>query len=144
MRGTLQADATLGGTRAQPNWRGTLQADQLALRSVVDGFEFKQGQLRASIDGERLTITRFNLQGPLGGTLSATGQAQWRLVDGRQQPLIDLQLRANQLRVSSLADRRLTLSGQVAAQLAGAQLNIRGQLKADSALFVLPLSLIHI
>ena len=138
MRGTLQADATLGGTRAQPNWRGTLQADQLALRSVVDGFEFKQGQLRASIDGERLTITRFNLQGPLGGTLSATGQAQWRLVDGRQQPLIDLQLRANQLRVSSLADRRLTLSGQVAAQLAGAQLNIRGQLKADSALFVLP------
>ncbi|MGI9216908.1 MAG: translocation/assembly module TamB domain-containing protein [Hydrogenophaga sp.] len=138
MRGTLQADATLGGTRAQPNWRGTLQADQLALRSVVDGFEFTQGQLRASLDGERLTINRFDLQGPLGGALSATGQAQWRLVDGRRQPLIDLQLRANQLRVSNRADRRLTLSGQVAAQLAGAQLNIRGQLKADSALFVLP------
>lgn len=138
MRGTLQADATLGGTRAQPNWRGTLQADQLALRSVVDGFEFTQGQLRASLDGERLTISRFDLKGPLGGALSATGQAQWRLVDGRRQPLIDLQLRADSLRVSNRADRRLTLSGQVAAQLAGAQLNIRGQLKADSALFVLP------
>ena len=109
-----------------------------ALRSVVDGFEFTQGQLRASLDGERLTINRFDLKGPLGGALSATGQVQWRLVDGRRQPLIDLQLRADSLRVSNRADRRLTLSGQVAAQLAGAQLNIRGQLKADSALFVLP------
>lgn len=138
MRGTLQADASLGGTRAQPNWRGTLQADQLALRSVVDGFEFTQGQLRASLDGDRLTINRFDLQGPLGGALSATGQAQWRLVDGLRQPLIDLQLRATSLRVSNRADRRLTLTGQVAAQLAGPKLQIRGQLKADSALFVLP------
>lgn len=138
VRGSLQADATLGGTRAQPNWRGSLQANQLALRSVVDGFELTQGQLLARLDGDRLSIERFNIQGPLGGTLSATGAAQWRLVNGVRQPQIDLQLRANTLRVSNRADRRLTLSGQVDAKLSGVQLNIRGQLKADSALFVLP------
>jgi translocation and assembly module TamB len=138
MRGTLQAQAQLGGTRAQPVWRGSLAADQLALRSVVDGFEFSQGVLRATLDGDRLTVDRFDLQGPLGGSLSATGQAQWPLVDGRRQPQIDLQMRANTLRVSNRADRRLTLSGQVSAQLAGARLQLRGQLKADSALFVLP------
>lgn len=138
MRGTLQLDASLGGTRGAPDWRGTLQADQLALRSVVDGFEFSQGVLRASLSGERITIDRFDLQGPLGGSLTASGQAQWPLVDGRRQPQIELQVDARQLRVSNRADRRLTLSGQVGAQLSGPRLTLRGQLKADSALFVLP------
>ncbi|MFP5486617.1 MAG: hypothetical protein ACLGHV_13255, partial [Gammaproteobacteria bacterium] len=104
MRGTLQLDASLGGTRGAPDWRGTLQADQLALRSVVDGFEFSQGVLRASLSGERITIDRFDLQGPLGGSLTASGQAQWPLVDGRRQPQIELQVEARQLRVSNRAD----------------------------------------
>ena len=138
MRGTLQANATLGGTRGTPDWRGTLAADQLALRSVVDGFEFSDGMLRANLSGEHIAIDRFELKGPLGGTLSATGQARWQTVDGLRQPQIDLQLRAQTLRVSNRADRRLTLSGQVGAQLSGQRLNVRGQLKADAALFVLP------
>lgn len=138
MRGTLQLDATLGGSRSAPDWRGTLQADQLALRSVVDGFEFSQGVLRASLSGERITVDRFELQGALGGSLSATGQAQWTTAQGQRQPQIDLQVQARQLRVSNRADRRLTLSGQMAAQLAGPRLTLRGQLTADSAQFVLP------
>lgn len=144
MRGTLQASATIGGTRASPQWNGTLQADQLALRSVVDGFSFSNGQLRATLTGDRVTIERFHLQGPrgaeVGGTLDATGVAQWRAVEpgGRRQTFIDLQATASKLRVSTRADRRLTLSGQVTAQLAGPLLNIRGRLTADSALFILP------
>jgi len=138
MRGTLKADATLGGTRGTPQWSGSLQADQLALRSVVDGFAFSNGVLRATLEGERISIQRFDLQSALGGTLQATGQAQWRLVDGKRQPFIELQATAKQLRVSNRADRRLTLSGQVTAQLAGPKLQIRGKLSADSALFVLP------
>jgi translocation and assembly module TamB len=138
MRGTLQAEATLGGTRAAPDWSGRLQADQLALRSVVDGFEFSQGLLRASLAGERILIERFELKSPLGGALNASGQAQWQTTDGRRQPLIDLQVKAQQLRVSNRADRRLSLSGEVNAQLSGPRLRIRGQLKADSALFLLP------
>lgn len=138
MRGTLQAEAQLGGTRGAPDWSGRLQADQLSLRSVVDGFAFSQGLLRASLSGERILIERFELKSPLGGSLEARGQAQWQRLDGRQQPLIDLQVTAQQLRVSDRADRRLSLSGQVNAQLNGPRLAIRGQLKADSALFLLP------
>ena len=138
MRGTLQAEAQLGGTRGAPDWSGRLQADQLSLRSVVDGFAFSQGLLRASLSGERILIERFELKSPLGGSLEARGQAQWQRLDGRQQPLIDLQVTAQQLRVSDRADRRLSLSGQVSAQLSGPRLAIRGQLKADSALFLLP------
>lgn len=144
VRGTLAADATLSGTRGAPEWRGNLQADDLAVRSVVDGFFFSGGQLRATLEGERVTIERFSLNGPRGaergGTLTATGTAEWRRVEGSdlRQPFIDLTVNANQLRVAARADRRLTLTGEVTAALAGPQLQLRGQLKADSALFVLP------
>lgn len=144
MNGTLTADATLAGTRGAPEWRGNLQGDQLALRSLVDGFAFSDGQLRATLEGDRISVNRLSLQGPggtsVGGTLEARGQAEWRAVPGSllRQPFIELQAQAQRLRVSSRADRRLTLSGEVSAKLAGRELQLRGQLKADSALFILP------
>jgi hypothetical protein len=59
MRGTLDAGLTLAGTRQAPDWSGRLQADGLALRSVVDGIEFGNGRLRARMQGQRLTIEEF-------------------------------------------------------------------------------------
>lgn len=144
MQGTLSADARLGGTRGSPAWTGNLQADELALRSVVDGIAFTNGQLRATLAGERIRVDRFSLQGPggaaSGGTLEASGQAEWRSVPGSllRQPYIELQAQAQRLRISSRPDRRLTLSGDASATLDGRLLQLRGQLKADSALFILP------
>jgi translocation and assembly module TamB len=51
---------------------------------------------------------------------------------------MSLQIDAKSLRVSSRADRRLVVSGQVTARLQSGQMQIRGLLKADQALFVLP------
>ena len=144
MRGTLSADAALSGTRAKPEWRGNVQADELALRSVVDGFAFTNGVLRATIVGERIQVDRFSLQGPggakQGGTLEASGQAEWRAVPGSlaQQPFIELKAKAQRLRVSNRVDRRLTLSGDVTAQLVGPKLQLRGELTTDAATFILP------
>lgn len=144
MQGTLSADARLGGTRGSPAWSGNLQADELALRSIVDGIAFTNGQLRATLAGERIRVDRFSLQGPggaaSGGTLEASGQAEWRSVPGSmlRQPFIELQAQAQRLRISSRPDRRLTLSGNASATLDGRLLQLRGQLKADSALFILP------
>jgi translocation and assembly module TamB len=144
MSGTLSADATISGTRAKPEWRGNLQADELALRSVVDGFAFTNGVLRATIVGERIQVDRFSLQGPggasQGGTLEATGQAEWRAVPGSlaRQPFIELKARAERLRVSNRVDRRLTLSGDVTARLVGPKLQLRGDLTTDAATFILP------
>jgi translocation and assembly module TamB len=144
MRGTLTSEVALSGTRGSPQYSGTLNADQLALRSVVDGIAFTNGLLRARFTGERLTIDRFRLEGARGaaqgGTLEATGSAEWRPLTGSttRQPLIELQATADQLRVSSRVDRRLTLSGKLSLQLDGAALKVRGQLKADSAQITLP------
>lgn len=146
MRGSLAADLTLAGTRAAPLFNGSLRADDLALRSLVNGISFSRGQLRATLAGERITIERFYLEGrggaDNGGSLLASGSTEWRTVtvDGvqRRQPYISLQATATRLRVSTRADRRLTLSGQLQAELAGPALQLRGQLTADEALFVLP------
>lgn len=144
MQGTLQAQASLSGTRSNPQLSGHLSAEQLGLRSIVDGFAFSNGQLRATLASDKITIEHFRLQGPAGtdsgGTFEASGSAEWRSSNGtaRKQAFIELQASARQLRVSNRADRRLSVSGDVKVQLAGPNLQLRGQLSADSAYFELP------
>ena len=150
LRGTLDADATLSGTRMRPLWQGHLSAKDLALRSVVDGIDFSGGTLRTRLNGERLDIEEFSLQGAdgsAGGLLSATGFVQWSSPDvataGKETPFLqrlrlEMDATAKALRVSARSDRRLVLSGNLSARLLAAKLAIRGNLKADQALFVMP------
>ena len=57
VQGTLDAQATLSGTRSQPRWHGKLAADGFALRSVLDGVDLRDGRLRATLQGDRIAIT---------------------------------------------------------------------------------------
>jgi len=146
MRGTLDANLVLTGTRLAPDWSGQIQANGLALRSVVDGIEFSNGRLRARMQGQRLDIEEFTLQGAggaTGGSLEATGSAVWVPAsegDGGavSRIRINLEATARALRVSARADRRLVVSGQLQARLRDARLDVQGALKVDQALFVLP------
>lgn len=145
LRGTLSADARLSGTLGAPQWQGQFAARDLALRSVVDGIEFADGVLQARLDGQRLLIERFTLRGAgaTGGELQASGEATWLPAARAGQPMaeglrIALDAQARALRVSARADRRLAVSGQVKATLEAARLQVRGQLAADQALFILP------
>ena len=146
LRGTLDANAVLSGTRGAPQWRGNLAAQDLAVRSVVDGIDFSQGSLRASVEGQRLNIDQFTLQGAggaSGGLLSVTGSVQWLPTSGTDAKAVsrlrmELNATAQSVRVSARADRRLVVSGALSARLNETKLAIRGTLKADSALFVLP------
>ena len=153
LRGTLDADATLAGTRARPQWRGHLSANDLALRSVVDGVDFSGGTLRTRLEGERLDIEELTLQGAAGagtaaasgGLLKATGFVQWQAHEGAaaqasfvQRLRMEMDATATGLRVSARSDRRLVLSGTLTARLNAAKLVLRGKLKADQALFVMP------
>jgi translocation and assembly module TamB len=152
LRGTVDADAVLSGTRGAPQWRGTLAAQDLAVRSVVDGIDFSHGTLRATLNGQRLEIQEFSLQGAggqSGGRLSINGFVLWQpqppsAPNGTDQTTLvqglrmELQATAQALRLSARADRRLVVSGTLSAQLSDARLALRGLLKADRALWVLP------
>ena len=138
LRGSLAANARVAGTRGAPLVNGTLSADDVALRSVVDGLQFEGGRLRARLDGTRLLIDEFVLRGAgdqdAGGVLRASGQAG--LVDGR--PQASLRATLERLRASIRPDRQVTVSGNVQAALDGRTLTADGKLRVDRARIVLP------
>ena len=158
VRGTLDASATLSGTRTAPRWTGTLGADALAVRSIVDGVDLQDGRLRATLGGDRIDITEFQLKGGRGssariagfsgnrtaaptdgGSLSGTGHIQWgAAADGLSGITMDFQAEAKALQVQVRADRQLSISGPVRAQLQQGQISLRGRLTADRATIILP------
>ncbi|MFT3813920.1 MAG: translocation/assembly module TamB domain-containing protein [Acidovorax sp.] len=156
VKGTFDADAQLSGTRADPRWRGHIAADQMALRSLIDGVDLKDGRLRATLDGTRLSVTEFRLkggQGPAtrilgksgnrtqapkdGGQLTATGNVTW--TPGANSPLsMDFRAEAQKLQVQVRPDRQISLSGQLQARLTDGQFTLRGKLATDRATILLP------
>ncbi len=138
LRGSLGAAVTVSGTRADPRLAGDLQANDLALRSVVDGIEFGNGRLRARLDGTRMRIDEFTLQGAgekgTGGSLTAQGEAGW--VDGK--PQVQLAAKLQQLRASIRTDRQVTVSGDAQANLKGGEAELTGKLLIDQARILLP------
>lgn len=158
VRGTLQANATLSGTRDAPQWSGTLGADNLAVRSVVEGVDLQDGRLRAVLRGNQIDVTELRLRGGRGsgariagfsgnrtaapqdgGTLTATGMLRWGAAGaGLSGIAMNLQAEANALQVLVRADRQLSVSGQLRAQLEQGQITLRGTLTADRATIILP------
>ena len=138
LRGSLATDMAISGSRSAPQFKGNLQADDLALRSVVDGFEFGNGRLRANVDGTRMRISEFTLRGAgasdAGGLLRAEGEASW--LNGTPQVTLTAQL--DRLRASIRSDRQLTLSGKLQASLTDIAATISGALNVDQARLVLP------
>lgn len=136
LRGSLLADVKATGTRGQPRLSGSLAADDLALRSVVDGVELRNGRLRAAFQGNRLLVSEFTLHGAgeRGGTLTANGEAAW--VDGAPQVRATASL--ERLRASIRSDRQVTVSGNLAGRLDASGAQVNGQLKVDQARILLP------
>ncbi|MBU1351060.1 MAG: translocation/assembly module TamB domain-containing protein [Gammaproteobacteria bacterium] len=161
VRGTLDASATLSGTRTAPRWAGTLGADDMAVRSVVDGVDLQGGRLRATLQGNQLNITEFRLQGGRGssariagfsgnrtaaskdgGTLTGTGRITWgdsaTTATGMSGIAMSLQAEAKALQVLVRADRQVSVSGTLQAQLQQGQISLRGKLTTDRATIILP------
>jgi translocation and assembly module TamB len=138
LRGSLAADLTVSGSRADPQFAGTLRADELALRSIVDGVELRNGVLRARLDGQRLVVEEFVLhgagQGGAGGSLVASGEGRWEGGAPQLQATAELV----KLRASIRSDRELTVSGKLSATLTPKGGAIRGNLVVDQARIVIP------
>jgi translocation and assembly module TamB len=139
LRGSLSADIAVGGTLAQPQLSGPLTADDLALRSVVDGIELRNGRLRAQLAGQRLVVSEFLLHGSEeagldGGTLVASGEGAW--LSGGPQLQVSAQL--TRLRASIRSDRQLTVSGPVTARMDRAGTRVEGRLVIDRARIHIP------
>lgn len=138
LRGSLDADIAIAGTRAQPELSGPLRADELALRSVVDGIELRNGRLRAQLAGRRLVVDEFLLRGSDegggGGTLLAYGEGTWT----EQGPQFQANAQLSQLRASLRSDRQLTVSGPMTARMDRSGTTVTGELRIDRARIQIP------
>ena len=138
LRGSLAADVAVTGSRADPQFAGTLRADELALRSIVDGVELRNGWLKARLQGQQLVVEEFVLhgagQGGAGGSLVASGMGRWEGGSPQLQATAEL----TRLRASIRSDRELTVSGKLAATLTPKGGTIRGNLSVDQARIVVP------
>lgn len=142
VNGAVTAQASIGGTRQQPELQGHLHAQRLAIRSLLDGIDFSDGELLARLQGQQMVVDKLQLRGAggaEGGLLEGSGQASWvQLADQRWSPRVDLRLQAQQWRLLARPDRRLTLSGDMRAHLAQDLLELTGHFVTDQALFLLP------
>jgi translocation and assembly module TamB len=139
LRGSLSADIAVAGTRAQPQLSGPLVADDLALRSVVDGIELRNGRLRAQLAGQRLVVNEFLLRGSeegsgTGGTLLAYGEGEWT----PQGIVFEANAQLSQLRASLRSDRQLTVSGPLTARMDRGGTTVTGDLRVDRARITIP------
>jgi translocation and assembly module TamB len=136
LRGSLVANVGIGGTRGDPQLTGTLSADDLALRSVVDGVEMQGGRLRMRLEGKRVVIDEFTLHGsgPDGGTLTAKGEGS--LTSAGPQATLTAEL--TKMRASIRSDRQVTVSGNVSATRDANGTRVEGKLQIDQAKIILP------
>lgn len=145
VRGHLSSRIAISGSLAQPTWQGQAQGENIAIRSAVEGVEFRNGRFTAQLQGQQIVLQDFSIAGAgeHGGLLRGQGQIvwpagddskPWDAADGRVQ----LKLVAEQLRITNRADRRLVISGELDTRVAQRQLQLRGHVRADQALFVLP------
>jgi translocation and assembly module TamB len=141
LRGSLDADITVAGTRAQPELSGPVKADDLALRSVVDGIELRNGRLRAQLAGRKLLVQEFLLYGSGDGGAGGTGGTLVAYGEGTltpQGPMFEAHAQLSQLRASIRSDRQLTVSGAVAARMDRSGTTVTGELKVDRARIQVP------
>jgi translocation and assembly module TamB len=145
INGTLDADLQLSGTRSQPIWKGGLLARDMSVRSTVEGVDFRNGLLRLQVDGQHVDIVELTLQGAggaAGGQLLATGSIDWLPAAAGSSMTsrlrMEIDAKAQALRVTARPDQRLVVSGNLAARLIDTRLILRGILVADQTLFVLP------
>jgi translocation and assembly module TamB len=158
--GTLEADAALSGTRSNPQWSGQVSADQLTVRSLLDGVDLHDGQLRATLAGDRIDVTELRLKGgrasgariagfsgnrtppPVdGGSLQGSGSVRWGPGSGSggvPDLRMDFKARADHLQVLVRADRQASVSGTLEATLRERQFKLRADLRIDRASILLP------
>ena len=124
--GKLSADLKATGTLGEPLLRGELRGDALALEFPPYGVFLRNGELRASLQGDRLEIESFSMRGG-EGEISARGSVPLRFAEGNAR----IAWTARRFTVLDRPELRLIASGSGEASFDGKRLALSGDLRAD-------------
>ncbi|OGA66363.1 MAG: hypothetical protein A3G81_33365 [Betaproteobacteria bacterium RIFCSPLOWO2_12_FULL_65_14] len=124
--GRMSAELRGSGTLASPALAGTVRGEAITLDVPPYGVYLKNGELRAVLEGDRLRVTRFSIEGN-EGRLTASGSLPLRLSEGAAR----IAWQAERFGLLERPDLRLTVSGAGEAQLLDGKALLVGALRAD-------------
>ena len=151
--GRARVELRLAGTPAQPLATGSLHGEALAVRLPVQGLRLENGQLDATLAGNRLKVGRLVFDSPLPtppralvlaegesvadlanqpGHLEAAGEVE---VDGGN---LFLDVRLGRLGITPGSDRWLAVSGNGRLDWRDGHLGLTAQVAADAGYWQLP------
>lgn len=126
VNGDFSADLRASGTLGEPRLDGSLQAKDVSLEMPRYGVHLKNGKLNVELDGQRLRVAEFSIQGG-AGAFTASGSLPLSLKEGGGE----LAWSAREFSVLERPDLRLAVSGEGAAGLDGGRVSLTGRVRAD-------------
>jgi len=132
MDGQLSAALTLGGTWPRVRPSGRINIANIRYAHLAEGIAFKDGVLDAMLEGDRITLQRFQVKAG-EGSLSAQGAIQLDEADATA----GIEWKADKLHLLNLVDRSIIASGAGKVEMKSRQLAISGNLRADSGRILL-------
>jgi translocation and assembly module TamB len=130
--GALKLALSGAGTLGAPTLDGSVSGDALALTWAEQGVKLRNGQLRATLEGDRLLLRRLSFDGVQGHAV-ADGVLRF----GGGDTDVALKLVAERLEVLARPDRTVVLSGQGTLTRDARQFALEGKFRADHALIEL-------
>ena len=127
--GAVETVARLGGRLGAPEVVGELRGQGIAVRNLLQGVDYADGEMSVVLQGSTARIDRLTLRGG-DGTLVASGSAQ---LGANPQARLDLQ--AEGFRVLGRIDRQLVVSGRAVLELRPDLVQLEGKIGVDSGLF---------
>ncbi|MGE5452396.1 MAG: translocation/assembly module TamB domain-containing protein [Acidobacteriota bacterium] len=131
LSGQLKGRAELSGTLGAPQYRGTLNGQNLRLAHALLGVNLTDGQLALDLQGDHARLTELLAKGGAqGGVIRATGEASLGA-----SPQASLDVQAEHFALFQRIDRRLVVSGQARAVLTEADIQLNGKVRVDEGMF---------
>ncbi|MFB0613534.1 translocation/assembly module TamB domain-containing protein [Aurantiacibacter poecillastricola] len=137
MTGDISVAANLRGSLGDPQVRGSLNGDDLRVRSSLTGTNITGVEARGTFTGSRLALTRFAGTAPNGGRVSGSGTVDLSDISAARGPQIDLRLAAINAEILDLEGMGATVTGPMRIVSNGVGGTIAGRLEATSARWML-------
>ena len=131
--GELKLTLNANGTVATPNLTGNVAGSHLKLSLPSYGVALSNGDLTAEFNNQSLNISKLAFQGG-NGTVNATGNANF----SNAQPILNLNLQADNFTALSRTDRLVVLSGKGKVNVENKLITLSGNFNVHNGLFELP------
>ncbi len=129
LTGRLGSQARVSGRFGAPEFSGELAGDNIAVRNVLQGVDWRDAQVKVTLAGDTARIDTFSVRAG-NGTLSASGDAQLGAT-----PRAVLKIRADHFAALQRVDRRVVASGEADLTFDALSTTLKGRVQADEGRF---------